>query len=117
MQPITYQNTLTNICMAILIKEGAIQFQYLEGIVSNCLPSGESYNIGQAPNSSNKKFRYACAQVRLHLHGKVNDCDSRITMKRGKSELFTYLIIQSQNIYLFIISHDCKETNLRLLNT
>ena len=94
MQPITYINTHTNICMAILIKEGAIQFQYLEGIeVSNCLPSGESYNIGQAPNSSNKKFRYACAQVRLHLHGKVNDCDSWITMKKGKSEIYTYLII------------------------
>ena len=63
MQPITYQNTHTNICMAILIKEGAIQFQYLEGIVvSNCLPSGESQNIGQALNSSNKNFRRACSR-------------------------------------------------------
>ena len=55
MQPITNQNTHTNICMAILIKEGAIQFQYLEGIVvSNCLPSGESHNIGQALNRATK---------------------------------------------------------------
>ena len=72
--------------MAILIKEGAIQFQYLGGIVSNCLPSGESHNIGQAQNLSNKKFRCACTQAGLHLHGKVSDCDSWITIIMGKSQ-------------------------------
>ena len=42
-------------CMAILIKEGAIQFQYQEEegeYNNNCLPSGVS-NFGQALQSSN----------------------------------------------------------------
>ena len=54
--------------MAILIKEGAIQFQYLEGIeVSNCLPSGESHNIGQAQNLSNKTI----SRKSFEVHGSL----------------------------------------------